>query len=253
MLKISTFNIRCYGLGGEYSGRFRDEKRNSYLKSFIRINLSNVDFMVFQEIVDLEGFKTILPEGYVCTSYEHSYKRHQKVVICYKDSYSVELQIIPNVVLDERFSRPAVYALIKDSETDSVLLNLIGVHLKSGHLHTETRLQQSNAICEFIKSVNNPAPFVLCGDFNSQPKSLTELEHDDITFMQEVYNEVGLVLVPNTIPTYHTHWEKQILDHFFVSRNVHPDLNAYNVEIFDGDINKYYKNISDHIPLVLEI
>ncbi len=250
MIKISSFNIRCYGLGGEYSGRFRDEKRNSHLKKLILSELSDCDVMVFQEIVDVEVFKGLVPNNYQTFTYQHEFKRHQHVVICTKNSYHLDaLTDIPGTTLDEQYSRPALYGLVEDQKSKTPFLHVVGVHLKSGHLHTETRLKQSTAITQFIKDLDQTVPVVVCGDFNSQPKEQTGLEENDLVFLNKVFEGVGLLHVPNRVPTYQTHWETQILDHFWVSKNKNPSAEVYDVSLYPGDLNDYYKEISDHLPI----
>lgn len=253
MPKVSSFNIRCYGLGGEYSGRFRDEKRNHKLKQLIAAELSDCDVMVFQEIVDVESFKLLLPEGYNTFIYEHDYNRHQRVIICTKSSFTLtDTQKIPGTVLDERFSRPALYGQLNQKDSNSPILHVIGVHLKSGHLHTDTRLQQATAIVEFIKTLDTKIPVVLTGDFNSQAKEQTKFELDDKDLLNEVFQKIDLKLIENEIYTYHTHWEKQVLDHFWVSKNIkNPSLSVYDITKYNGDLKTYYSEISDHLPLKL--
>ncbi len=219
----------------------------------IKAELSDCDVMMFQEIVDLESFKMLLPEGYNTFIYDHDYNRHQRVVICTKDTYTfTDVQKIPRTVLDERFSRPALYGQLNKKDSITPLLHIIGVHLKSGHLHTETRLKQASAIVDFVKNLDDNTPVILTGDFNSQPKKLTELEFDDRDLLNEVFKKAGLKLIQNEIYTYHTHWEKQVLDHFWVSESVKdPKLWVYDVSKYSGDLKTYYSEISDHLPLTL--
>lgn len=62
-LKVSTFNIRWFGLGGTMEGSLKDEKRTVNLKDFIN-NVSKVsqsDVISLQEIVDQDKIKTYFP------------------------------------------------------------------------------------------------------------------------------------------------------------------------------------------------
>lgn len=253
MIKVSSFNIRCYGLGGEYSGRFRDEKRNANIKNFIKTELSDCDVMVFQEIIDVEVFKGLVPRNYKTFTYDHSFKRHQRVVICLKDSFDLSpFSTVEGTTLDERYSRPALYGQVVDKKSNKALLHIIGVHLKSGHLHSETRLKQSTAITKFINSLDQSIPIVLSGDFNSQPKERTGLKQNDVVVLNEVFEDAGLSLIQNSTPTYHTNWEQQVLDHIWVSKKYveSADLWVYDVtSSYHGDLNTYYKEISDHLPI----
>ena len=55
-LKVASFNIEWFGLGGSMSGSSSDETRDYDLRRFIKRELGDVDVIVFQEIVDVNRF-----------------------------------------------------------------------------------------------------------------------------------------------------------------------------------------------------
>ena len=202
MFKISSFNIRCYGLGGEYNGRFRDEKRNQNLKKIVQKYFSDCDVMIFQEIVDVESFTQLLPQGCELRTYPHDYNRHQHVVICYKSKYELldtqgTQYSIPGVAIEDQRSRPAMYGLLIDRKSQKPCLHVIGVHLKSGILHTENRMLQANAIVKCIESLKPSLPIVIAGDFNTKPESKDM--PGDISLLNNCFSKVGLQKIENTI------------------------------------------------------
>lgn len=254
MLIISSFNIRCFGLGGEYSGRFRDEQRHYDLKNMIHKKLSKSDVMIFQEIVDVESFKMIIPNNFTLYEYSHDYKRHQRVVIAVKNTHLVlKKEIVPHVTIDEKFSRPALHLKIQLEST--LVVNVIGVHLKSGDLHTDTRLQQVRAITDYIKLINSSDPYIIGGDFNTHKIESSDLEFDDTKYLSDVFKTAGLEHMGNDIPTFQTNWSKNILDHFWVSKKLIKDasLEVSSAAKKAVSLDDYYKKISDHVPVILNI
>ncbi len=253
MLSFSSFNIRCFGLGGEYNGRFRDEKRQFDLKNMFHDTLKNIDVMIFQEIVDVASFKMLIPNNYNLYHYDHEYERHQNVVFAVKNNHQViKKELIPCVAIDDTVSRPAFHLEI-DVENNGVV-NMVGVHLKSGSYHTNTRLKQVKAICDYIDLMNKKTPFIIGGDFNTHRIESSEMDYDDLDYLSEVFSTVGIKWVENKIPTFQTSWSQNIIDHFFVSNSL---LKKSEIEVFDLATKKmtfenYYQKISDHVPIILK-
>ncbi len=266
MFKVSSFNIRCYGLGGEYSGRFGDEGRNDKLRAFIKSHLQDCDVMIFQEIVDLEGFFKILPPKLQMKSYPHSYKRHQHIVICYNERFDLvdDLEsdyIIEGVALNTKTSRPIMYGVLVDRAKSQPLMHVFGVHLKSGKIHSASRIQQVKVLARFIESLDPSLPVIVGGDFNTQLKQVTGHDEDDMQRVNDVLSSVGLKKVLNSQDTYQTPWESHCLDHFWASGPMVTEgcLWVYDVKSFndESDLNKtlkaYYEQISDHLPIIAQL
>lgn len=265
-LKISSFNIRNYGLGGDYEGRFGSEHRHNNIKEIIHKNLIDCDVMIFQEIFDIDFFTKLLPEDYKVQTYQHHMKRHQYILICYKEKYDLldplgSGYILEGSALSTDSSRPAIYGLLVDAKTKEACAYIIGVHLKSGATHTRNRLLQVEIITNYIKSFQKDLPVIIAGDFNSQSASSTYLLNDDVKFISDLFAEVDLVKIKNAKPTFHTFFGVHDLDHFWVSKAAVLEETTWVYDVFSykpskypqDSLRSYFEDVSDHLPLKLKV
>ncbi len=255
---VSSFNIRCFGADGVYDGKIGQEGRISFLNQFIKNQLSEVDVLILQEILDTSFLKEILPPDFSFKTYEHDFKRHMKIVICYRNTYDfTKTQIVENTAINYKTSRPAFYGLLINKISKKPVSHIIGVHLKSGIHHTDNRLKQVRAIKDFITNLDLSIPVVIGGDFNSHSKTATKRDNNDMAYFEEILSLVNLKRVKNSNFTYYTLWERECLDHILVSKDALLDdsLWTYNIEEhspgFDSpySIKTYYAEISDHLPI----
>jgi hypothetical protein len=265
-LTISTFNIRNYGLGGSYNGRMGNEGRHPHIKKIINENLLDCDVMVFQEIFDLEFFKNLIPTNYGIKTYKNKEKRHQYVVVCFKDEFTFEDpldsdHLLKGTALNYKSSRPALYGLLTDKTTRKPLIYIVGVHLKSGSEHSKNRVLQAEVIRNYLNDFEQDIPKLVTGDFNSQSKFSTYKELDDIENLNTVFKEAYLKKIKNPLPTFKTSWESHDLDHFWISENLKTDEESWvydpreYVENEDQklSLNAYYNEVSDHVPVKISI
>ena len=252
-LKITTFNIRCFGFGGEYFQREKSELRGPYLKYFIEKNYSDTDVFVFQEIMNTLYLPTILPKGFKTYTYKHSYNRHMFIVLaCRKEFEIKDFKTIPNTALDDETSRPAAYGRL--TYLNKEILDIVGVHLKSQSNHTDSRILQAKAILKFIKDLSNKVPKLITGDFNTHRIESTLKDKDDLVYLKEVFKD-QLKLFPHNKNTYLTSTEFMSLDHFFISGLIPIDIDVYNLPDYtpDQSFKYFYNEISDHLPVTLSI
>lgn len=265
-LTISTFNIRNFGIGGDYSGKFGSEKRQETVEQIITENLHDCDVMFFQEIFDVKLLETIIPKNYKTLTYQAEEKRHQHVVVCYKDHFIFEDalksgHILNGSALSYSSSRPALYGRLCDLKTGSPLAHIVGVHLKSGSEHYRNRALQAEVIKNYLKMFKPKLPTIVTGDFNTQTRFSTFKEQDDVIDLSEIFSEAGLVKINNPLKTFKTSWESHDLDHFWVSSNsvLKSESWVYNPENYLklGDakksLNAYYAEVSDHVPVKVTI
>ena len=252
-LKITTFNIRCFGFGGEYYQKEMSELRGPYLKHFLEKNYSDTDVFVFQEIMNPLYLPVILPKGFKTYTYEHDYKRHMFIVIaCRKELEIKDLQTIPDTALDDETSRPALYGLL--THEGQPLLDIIGVHLKSKSDHTDSRIQQAKAILKFIETLPESHAKLMTGDFNSHVIESTLKDKDDLTYLQEVF-EGQLKLIAHNSNTYLSSRDIMSLDHFFISGAKALSVEVYNLPDYSPDqsFKNFYNEISDHLPVTIHL
>jgi hypothetical protein len=156
---ITTFNIAFYGTGGKLNGTPEDEKRDPYLKSFIKNSIPISDIFVFEEIVDVPRVKTLLPADWNCLSYESRYASHQHVVLCHSDKYTFireatdDNDVIDEVAGERGTLRPALTAIVADQEGNQ-LFRIVGVHLKATPTYAATRISQAGIKKKTILSLS---------------------------------------------------------------------------------------------------
>jgi len=250
-LKITTFNIRCFGFGGNYYQREMSELRGPYLKHFLDTNFSDTDVFVFQEIMNPLYLPAILPKDFKMYTYDHDYKRHMFIVIACKKEFEIKnLQAIPNTALDYETSRPAVFGLL--TLNNKPLLEIIGVHLKSQSTHTDSRIEQAKAISKFIETLPKTHAKLLTGDFNSHRIEQTLKNKDDLTYLKEIF-EGQLRLIDHEQSTYLSTRDVMSIDHFFISGAESKSIEVYNLPDYSPDqsFKHFYNEISDHLPVTI--
>ena len=270
-IKLTTFNIIWYGLGGSMKADLSDEFRDSWLKEFIQSEYADQDVILFQEIVDKDRFINQVMAGFMkCKSYDHDYELHQHVVICYKPKYNFEtlkLQGEFTFPLENTISgksRPAVHGVLKDSKNNK-LLYLLGVHLKAFPQETDIRLSQSQSIANQLKNNSEGLPVVVFGDFNTHIKKLTERQNDDWVEINQLFkdNLVELKHVNNKNEfTFRESHRGFHLDHFWISNNtfarsgakVWKACNLRDREARRFNVLSFYNRfISDHCPVSIDL
>lgn len=251
-IRISTFNIRCFGFDGDYFAPKKSESRLSSLKEFLDKNLSSSDVIILQEIMDPLILNEILPSNFKHYTYKHHYKRHMHVVLCCKKEFDfIDLNSIPETALDEEKSRQCYYGKLIHGQKS--LAYVVGVHLKSGGEHSQKRIFQTQKICEHLQGLAPQLPIIIGGDFNTRSKEETKNEKDDRIYLDQILKKQNLEHVPNTKFTYVTRYQKEVLDHFWTNAKV-LNFHTYPWETYSPQALKdYYDQISDHIPLSAEI
>ena len=264
LLKISTFNVKLYGMGGEWVGQPSDEYRDFWIREFMSATIGDSDVIVFQEIVNDKHFISERAKGgFNCLSYSHNDEKHQHVVICYlatqydfakeegDDNYTMEEVAFGRL-------RPALHGTLTGKDGKH-LIRIVGVHLKASLKDYETRYKQVALITKGLKSVDNKIPTIVLGDFNTYDQT------NDVGVLTENFKEVNLVHINNfDHSTYMTPQWKSRFDHFWVSSTLEGAsiYKVYGPCAIQGDItskskydNLYFYNrfISDHCPVSLTL
>ena len=252
-LKILSFNIRCFGYNGEYFAKSKFESRIDFLRDFISQNYSDIDVFIFQEIMDQSLLQQILPKGFRSYSYNHLYPRHMFVTLACKEGLEFkDVKVIEDTTLDAEKSRPALTGTLYSKE--KILGQFIGVHLKSGYEHTDKRIYQCNSITKFIKTLPNELPVILGGDFNSHDSIKTRNLFDDLEIFRGVFKD-QLESIPHNAQTYLSSKEKISLDHFWIRNCKAESILVFDYKLYSSPMGaqKFYREISDHSPVQLEI
>lgn len=263
VINITTFNVRWFGIGGEYTGTKADEFRDPWIKEFITKKLKKSDVILFQEILDIGRLGIIVAPDLRCQGYKHPHPRHQNVVLCFKnewqfvpeandDNYAIE-----SLALDEQWSRPGLHGLLLD-ENEQPLVHIVGVHLKSSYQHTESRLFQTNAVAKELSKIKDGLPVIVLGDFNTHLAAITQKKADDVQLIDSIFSKHRLYRLPNDLNTFRIADIGLNLDHIWVSRGVeavdpisvapacnNPERGPIRFE----NPPFYYRFISDHCPV----
>ncbi|MBL6989444.1 MAG: hypothetical protein ISR65_06685 [Bacteriovoracaceae bacterium] len=260
---IASFNIRLYGIGGEWSGSFSDEYRDRWVREYLD-NFVLADVIAFQEIVDRARLKALIADKFDCASYEVSSNTHQYVMLCW-NKFKFNFKMVPgesNFIIDESALnkyRPAVYGILTDLD-GSKLTYITALHLKalpSGH---QKRKRQMEIISARLMSLSDEIPHLVLGDFN------TFAQTHDLAMIKKQLLPLGLIQVQNTnLLTYRTPVFSGSFDHLFISRNINVlselkvngpcNLQAdglFGLKRFD-DLKFYNRFISDHCPILLQV
>lgn len=264
-LKITTFNIRWYGLGGEISGHRGDEYRDPFIKEFLTTKYINTDIFVFQEIIDTARLADLMDGlGHHCVTYNHEQFNHQHLMICLKKTLDIvpvkgdDDYIFP-LIENRPFLRPAIYGKVIDRYSKKPLLHLVGLHLKAGPYSTNVRMHQVETLIKRIKEFKNESiPLVIAGDLNSYPTYSTELEKSDLELIGKQLDSIGLSRRTSDYDwTYRSNSSGHSFDHAFVSNR----FNSRYVEVWRTcgksipnakrleNLSWYKRFISDHCPV----
>ncbi len=271
-LKVSTFNIRWFGLGGTMEGTLKDEKRTVHLKDFIN-NISKIvqsDVISLQEIVDQDKIKTYFP-NHTCTGYNNETPKHQFVMICVKKPMKLVLDagddnftwedIGELIVAGKTMKlRPAVHGVIQDAKGTN-LAHMVAVHLKADPEAAAVRIEQINRIKKhFENDYTDKLPLIIAGDFNAHVADLTKMKKDDYLMFDEILRggKTPMNHIENLEHTFRADKTHHTLDHYWVSNDLKYTIPAVWPECKKGltgtkfmDPKFYAKEVSDHCPVTV--
>jgi hypothetical protein len=269
-LRIATFNIRWYGLGGDVDAP-APEHRNPLLRAFMAEHLADAEVIVFEEIVDVDMLRAeLVPADWTCASYTSSRPEHQFVVVCHAPELMLTREADDTNLAYEPLAmgtlRPGLAGVLRDVASGAPLARIMGVHLKALPSSTDQRLAQARIITErlgVLAAANEQLPTVIIGDFNTHRAVDTGRDRDDWDLIGDVFAtrpELGLVHVEHAFTN--TFRDKQArafkLDHMWIAT-----ASASNVDVagpcnltWETDraaIERHFDTISDHCPLVASV
>ncbi len=270
-LHLGTFNIRWFG-SEEHDKTYQlpstKLERIGAVKDFLAKEMLPLDVVSFQEIVDFEALKLVLPKGWTCASYLHPNPLHQHVVVCVSPAYKLAMVPYDNDGLinelayyDADRARPAVRVDVVD-KSGAKILRVVGVHLKSAPHFALLRLKQVGMIAQDLKNDPN-IPMVVMGDFNTFSAKQTGLEKDDVELIGHQLNQSGggFRRIGHSNYTYRNGSQRGQFDHFYVNRLVTattvPEAFSVCSNVRDGagykNAKHYLRYVSDHCPVRMKI
>lgn len=265
-LKITTYNLKWFGIGGTMWNDPSQEFRQQTLRQFFKQELHDSDVIVFTEIVKPLVLKEVLKDLMECVTYDSKWDRHQHVVLCHNSKeYRIEKYdndyIIDEVNLGSGGQRPAIQAKICALE-GSCFLQVIGVHLAAGG-KSDKRIDQVKIISDTIAKQKNSLPTVILGDFNTYSKESLDQKEDEIDVFEKIFSTKNRVFraITKGINTYGTGDSAENFDHIVISEEIAatPAV-AYHACAKEVDLTKtfvpyssYRKYYSDHCFLSTEL
>ena len=266
-LRIATFNLRWYGLGGDLFGSFGAETRTDAMRAFIDAHMAGFDVIVFQEVVDVALFEEELMEDHTCTTYEGFSGKHQHVVVCHADTVSFQMEPDDDdfalEALNLGFLRPGVHGRLVSGSGDP-LAHLVAVHLKAREDSTDKRLAQAEILSDRVDELRaaDDLPVILIGDFNTHRADVTGRPESDEVLMGEIL-EAGDRLRRVEQGVVHTYRERDGVGFRLDQAWIDPAIEVLDVAVpgacnldfqADGDeIVEYYEELSDHCPVTLDL
>lgn len=269
-LNITTFNLKWFGIGGNPDA-IQKENRIQTIKKLLESYLKDTSIFVFEEVVVVQDLSKILPPQWQCISYLHPEPKHQHVAICaasaialtkvsYDNNFTIEDATMGNPNL-----RPAMRIDVVEKKSKRSLFTLVGLHLKAMPDQTAMRVSQAQQISKDLAQIPAGRPIVITGDLNTFSKTETKLPQDDVDLILKGLNSVskGYLRVPhrpNTF-TFRSPEFRNQLDHFYVRGSMRvtaiPDVFPVCSATQNGtgymNFDFYYKNVSDHCPVTMQI
>jgi len=271
-LRIATFNIRWYGVGGDIDAPTA-ETRNGTLRAFFDEHLAAADLVVFEEILDVEMLRTeVVPAGWTCSTYTSTAAKHQFVVGCLAPGLTLTREADDTDVAYQPLAlgslRPALAGIMRDEATLAPIARIAGVHLKALPDSTERRLQQAGILGDRLAALAaantyEQLPLIVLGDFNAHRAVDTGKMQDDWDLISDVFSthpELGLERV--AYPFENTFRNKDAkaykLDHMWIGGGVAADIDVAGPcnltwELDRPAIEQHYDQISDHCPLIATV
>lgn len=270
-VKLTSFNIRWYGLNGSMTGDPGSETRDLSVRDFMNRHVFPTDVVAFQEIVDVRRLERLLPSGVECVSYEGAEAKHQHVVLCASEKYRlIKVAHDDNFTIEEvainSKSRPAVRADLADRRTGRRVMRIVAVHLKAFPDESEARIYQSRRIGEDLSRAEQDLPTVILGDFNTYSTSNNGQAQDDVKLiegaLQAEYRRDPLRFLPHEagVYTYRNKNRRSQFDQFYFSGSLRPIGRPVVFPICSstsegqGYLNSkfYYEKVSDHCPAAIQ-
>ncbi len=277
-LELVTFNIRWFGLTVDDPRTPNPKPRNPELikkqitsmADFMKKVVNPQSLVVFQEVVDLNALKLILPPNWICDGYRHPNLHHQHVVLCVSPIYRIvnvpydNNKLIEEVATDNTWSRPAVRADVVDL-TGKRILRVVGVHLKAQPNFSQERQRQMTVIANDLRK-GTRIPTILLGDMNTYPVKDSGQQFDDVVLLERILKQVDPTIYhlnhkePFTFRSQqHRSQFDQIYANGFVKLLKGPDVFDVCSQTVDGpgylNFKYYYENVTDHcaVKAILQI
>lgn len=214
------------------------------LKDFILENVSTTDVFCFQECNSPK--EDIFCLDYLKNNYQYffDYQNIDNRSSFYNVTFiKNNLKVLDHKTIGKEDKKIGLGIFTKIKTSKNNILNLINFHgfaYPGDKQDTKDRLKQSQIIVDFLKK--NPEPKIIGGDFNLDRdiKSTQIFENNEYRSLIKEFN------ISNT--RNRLSWEKypdseqHFADHLFISPEL--KINSFNVP---------YNEISDHLPLILEI
>ena len=269
-LRIATFNIRWYGIGGDIDAPI-PEGRNATLRAFFAEHLDDADLVMFEEILDVAMLRAeVVPAGWTCSTYASNAPKHQFVVGCLAPGLVLTREADDDDIGFQPLAmgslRPGLAGIVRDEATLAPLARIIGVHLKALPDSTDRRLQQAAILADRLAALatrHEQLPTFVIGDFNAHRAVDTGLMRDDWDLIDDVFKthpELALAHVEHTFENTFRNKDAKAykLDHLWLAGATASQIDVagpcnLSWELDRPAIENHYDTISDHCPLIATV
>jgi endonuclease/exonuclease/phosphatase family metal-dependent hydrolase len=276
--EVVTFNVRWLGLtvddprtpNPKPKDPMAVKKQIASMADFMKRVVNPKSIIAFQEVVDLNALRQILPPNWSCDGYKSANIHHQHVVLCVSPLYRIvnvphdRDKVIEAVATDAVWSRPGVRADIVD-RTGKRFLRVVALHLKAAPDFSLERQRQMKVIAQDLR-MSPTIPTVLLGDLNSYSAKETGQVFDDVDLFERILKQSDptFVHLKHKKPfTFRSHQHRSQFDHIYFNRPITvvsgPDVFNVCSQTTNGtgyyDFNYYYENVTDHcaVKAILQI
>lgn len=250
ILRIMNFNVHAWSGPEEQSGFWKNPKirGNNYLKIMNLIKLLNPDIVVLEEIEYRKDRKEItINDDVKKLGYNILYSPANRAdfgnAILFKNNLKIQAQfkeqfgnLIPK---SSDFRSFAKIELILPGIKK--VFAVYGVHFEvNTQKDPQIRLKEAKKLVSRIKKYDSNKYVLILADFNENKKgqSWTYLENNGFKNAFDFFN------IP--YPEF-THWSGHVIDGILLSTN-------WNLQELPVDgVYVYYTNLSDHMPIILDI
>lgn len=209
--------------------------------NFVKEQSLNTDVFCFQEAPEkLRWFLIDSLFGYAVRSDYKCIKGEDEFAISTYIKNGLKINSTKTLLINELNTGLCVYTKIQDDNKVINLCNVHGISQPGDKLDNPGRLKQSQTIIDFMKNIEGPK--IIGGDFN------LEFNTESVKMFEEngYINLIKEFKIPTTRNS--LAWEEYpdnkqyFADYIFVS----PDIKVINFSVPNTEI-------SDHLPLILEI
>lgn len=211
------------------------------LLEFVKQQVDNTDVFCFQEATDemKQLCKPVL-NGYIEMSDHKSLSESHNFLQSIFIKKEIEVVSSGTLLADDMEAGLAIYVEVKVGPDSVYICNMHGVAYPGDKLDDPVRIRQSEAVIKFFE--DKQAPVIIGGDFNVNPDTQS-IEMFEWFGYKNLIKDFNIETTRN-----HLAW-----DRFPTNKKYYSDYLFINDKIRCKEFRVLKVEVSDHLPLILEI